>query len=94
MLSQWQRAMVILQRDAYSSATTAHPEPVEGWQGDKLRLGQATWYQRGNKVLRHDGKSRHAVALIDDVQAMRIQQGSVIIVYNNKEYQWPILCSP
>lgn len=92
-LSQWQRAMVILQRDACNTSTYI-------WQGDRLRLGRATWYQRGDKVFRHDGKSRHAVALIHDVQAMRILRqaqddwGSMIIICNNKEYEWPILCSP
>lgn len=86
VLSQWQRAMVILQRDACNTSTYI-------WQGDRLRLGRATWYQRGDKVFRHDGKSRHAVALILDVQAMSIQQGSMIITCNNKVYRWPILCS-
>ena len=87
VLSQWQRAMIILQRDACNTSRYI-------WQGDRLCLGQATWYQRGDKILRHDGKSRHAVALIEDMQAMRIHEGSMIIIYNNKEYRWPILCSP
>lgn len=85
-LSQWQRAMVILQRDVCNTHTYI-------WQGGRLVLGRATWYYKDSKIFRHDGKSRHAIVMISDAKGFRIEQGIITITCNNKEYRWPIICS-